>query len=192
MTTELVNSPWLSDWRTYLDETWGMSPSARRVVEAAIRQGEADLNRRHADAYSRMTELHFARRNEVVVQPCVDMRAELREIRSEVAAGRMTPQAARARIRDIHQAHQRITALHDDILAEQPEREAFAELTADEYQRDQVAGRFPVAVQTMPTLAKLVAETDYIPPGGTRTRNPNPPPGGGTDPDVWEQARAST
>lgn len=98
-----------------------MPPKSRRTVEAAIRQTERTWQERHADRYRGRSELRFQRRDEQVVGACEEMCQRLREIRSELVAGRLDPRAARSEIRTMNGRHTQIAELHDTIVAEEPE-----------------------------------------------------------------------
>ena len=182
----LINSPWLSDWRRYADET-DMAPKARRAVEAAIGKTEQTWQEQHAQRYRSRAELRFHRRDEQVVGVCEDLCDRLHEIRSALASGRMTPAQARSEIRTMRGRHAQVTELHDTIVAEEPEMEAFASMTPDDYQRHVVQTQLPALLQTLPTLAGVVADmTPPPPPGGSFEPIANPPAPGGTDLALWE------
>ncbi len=162
----LINSPWLSDWRQYADQTQ-MSDQDKRTIQAAIRQTEQSWVQRHAETYRAKAELRFAARDEKVVGACDQMRAQLREIRAQVEQGRLSPDEARGKVRDIRARVGRVMETHDSILAQEDEVKAFAEMTPDDFQRDFV-GRFPALQQTAPTLAGVVERmTPPPPPGGS-------------------------
>lgn len=175
MTDHLANSFWLDDWRKYADEA-DLSPKGRRIVQEAIHRAELKWATQHADVYRGLADARFTTRNEGVVGACEEMRAELREITSAVSAGQMTPKEARARVRDVHAGYQQVTKLHEKVLGEEDELAAFAEMSPDDYQRDQL-NRLPVLKQTQPTLVAMAQKIDPPPPPGGRLGPiDNPPP----------------
>ncbi|GLI00679.1 hypothetical protein [Phytohabitans aurantiacus] len=170
-----INSPWLSDWRGFADET-DMAPKARRVVQEAIRQTEAQWAQSHEDAYRERFRHNRTTRNESIVDACEGMRARLKEIRSDLANGQMDPKEARAAIRDMDARYRQMIELHDTLIEEDAELETFATMTPDEWQRDRI-GRFPALRSIQPSLSALVAKMDAPPPpGGSLGRISNPPP----------------
>jgi hypothetical protein len=166
-----LNSPWLSDWRTYADEA-DMAPKARRMVEQAITTTEQVWADRHEASYRGRAALRFEKRDTQVIGACEDMAAPLREIRDELAAGRMTPAQARSEVRTMAGRHKQITDLHETIVAEDPDLETFAEMTPDDYQREVLQKTMPALLQVQPTLAGVV-----------EGQTPPPRPGGGLGPN---------
>lgn len=159
-----LGSPWLSDWRAFADEI-DMPPAVRRSVAEAIHRTESSWATRHEGAYRRRFQNNRTARNEKVVGACDEMSRRLKEIRSDLATGRLTPTQARGEVRDMQARHRQIMALHDTLVAEDEQIEAFAAMTPDDYQRQQV-GDFPILIGHQPSLQGLMAEIGRVPAGG--------------------------
>ena len=177
MSDPRVQSHKLSDWRRLLDDT-DMSPKARRVIEAAIRQQERVWAERHADQYNARLNHRNTTRNEKVVGTYEAMTQRLKDIRADLATGRMDTKQARAEMRDMRGVDADAAQLHDTLVEEDADLERFAAMTPDDFQMS-VLERFPALVATQPTLAGVAVEIDPPPPpgGGHRVPNPNPPTG---------------
>jgi hypothetical protein len=165
-----LESPWLSDWRAYADET-ELTPKSRRSVEAAIRTTSREWETRHAVRYRADSERRSSTRDEKVVGAAQELSFRLAEIRRDVRAGRLSPKEARAEVRSVRGRYLQAVNLHDTLI----EREDFVRLLAamspDDYQR-QTLDKFPVMKQAgnLSTLAGVVAQMEPPPaPGGSLT-----------------------
>lgn len=185
-----LSVPWLSSWRSYLDEADSISPRTRRLVQDAIDRQERVWTTRQEATHAERVDRNRTTRDEGVVQPYKDMTRELREIESQVSAGRMSPADARAAMRAVQARDKQLVDLHDTLAQEDEEIAAFAATTADDYQRAQVE-RFPVLLRTQPSLVSMMADVDSE-PRGSNFHLPGDPTTGGTDPDVHAREVAAT
>ncbi|GAA3937234.1 hypothetical protein [Actinoplanes auranticolor] len=168
----LPDTPWLSDWRKYADET-DMNPKAKRTVDVAIRQVSQSWEQKHADVYRAQAELRFSTRDEKVVGTCDQMRDKLAAIRRDVRAGRLPSKEALAQIRTMQGQYQQAMDLHETLIEQEDTMRALAEMTPDDYQR-QFVDKYPVLRTTQPTLAGVVSQMTEVPSGGgSRQDNPN-------------------
>lgn len=172
MTDERLNSPWLPDWRALYDDT-DMSPKARRVLKKAIDAKTQEWEWKHEESYRDRFRKNRDARQEKVFDVCDDVTAELQQIRKALAAGRITPAQARAKLRDAAGQHEQVMEIHDTLVQEDEAIEEFAGLTADDYQRQSME-RFPALANGQPTLAAFAAKINPPPPpGGALQQNPN-------------------
>ncbi|MFD6771104.1 hypothetical protein ACFWC6_33345 [Micromonospora chalcea] len=129
MTDERLNSPWLPDWRALYDDT-DMSPKARRVLKKAIDTKTQEWERKHEESYRDRFRKNRDARQEKVFDVCDDVTAELQQIRKALAAGRITPAQARAKLRDAAGQHEQVMEIHDTLVQEDEAIEEFAGLTS--------------------------------------------------------------
>jgi len=167
----LMYSPWLPDWRKFLDEVV-MTPAARRQVEKAIQRKERELAEAHERAYRSRFASNRSARNDRVVGAVDELREGLKKVRSDLASGRMTVEQARGEARNIQARHKQIMDLHDTLVMQDAELEQLAGMTPDQWQH-RFLTKFPPVKQMQPSLAAVMAEVGKV--RAQTTENPPAP-----------------